>query len=582
MKPATVCFLAVSADFDYNGGMGQNRSKRKASQEGKERKHQKLRVITASLLLGITALFLVIVGIRYFSDNRTIHELPSIPKISENNPKLKEALAEADHKSRAWPLKGDRIGALAMIYHANFFYPQAKTCFRTAMRLQPKNPRWPYYLADIDEKMGENRETVSLLETTIRLEPGYDPARLKLANAYFKADRQGDAEALFQSLLDHAEAPPYALLGLGRIAVSRRDWVKAVDYLERTIAGVPRFGAALRLLATVYSRLGRPEQAALAQDRATYENFYELADPWIEELDPYCYNVAGLLRLATDALRRQNRQRGYKLCERALFIEPDNAKNTMAVAMTLFNSESRSVSLPVFRKVTLLQPKNEDAYFHMAAMYIESNQLETAEKIFRRILEFNPRSTWAWLGLGDIRFRRREIDPAAELYQKARELDPGSARVLYALGTIEYERKNRQQAIRYLDEALKVDERYIDAHLTLGTILAEMDDLDRAAAHFRRIIEINPFLAMGRYNLGNVFYRQGKFADAIYDYSRTIEIDPEFVDAYLNLGAALKKSGKTEEARDRFRKALDLARKTGNRNLENRILENLKIIGERD
>jgi superkiller protein 3 len=555
--------------------MGQKAGKRITDQGKKERKHRKLRTVTARLLLGMTALFLVIVGIRFLTDRKTIQQLPALPVLAENSGKLKAALVEADRNGRAWPLRGNRVGGLAMIYHANFFYPQAKACYRTAMKLQPKNPRWPYYLADINEKMGESEEARVLLEKTIAVDPGYDPARLKLANAYFKAGRLEEAESAFQNLLENTDAAPYALLGLGRIAVSRRDWAKAEDYLERAIAGVPRFGVALRLLATVYSRTGRPEQAALAQDRATYEDFYELADPWIEELDPYGYNVAGLLRLATDALRRQNRQRAYKLCERALFVEPDNAENTMSVAMVLYNSQSRSVSLPVFRKVTLLDPNNEDAYFHIAAMYVESNQLETAETVFRRILEFNPRSTWALVGLGDVRFRRREIEPAAEFYQKARELDPRSARVLYSLGTIEYERKNRQQAIRYLDEALKIDERYVDAHLTLGTILSEMDELDRAAAHFRRIIEISPFLAMGRYNLGNVFYRQGKFADAIYQFGRAIEIDPEFADAYLNLGAALKKSGKTEEARDRFRKALDLARKAGNRDLENIIQENL-------
>ena len=528
----------------------------------------------------MTITLLIIGGIRFLSDRKTIRQFPALPLLPENNRKLKASLFEADHKSRIWPLKGDRVGALAMIYHANFFYPQAKACYRTAMRLQPKNPRWPYYIADIDEKMGGSEEATALLEKAIALEPGYEPARLKLANAYFKAGRIGEAESAFQNLLEKTAAAPFALLGLGRIAVSRRDWTKAEDYLQRAIASVPRFGVALRLLAAVYSRIGRPDQAALTQDRATFESFYELPDPWIEELDPYCYDIAGLVRLATDALRRQNRQRAYKLCEQALFIEPDNAKNTMAVAMALYNSQSRSVSLPVFRKVTLLEPRNEDAYYHMAAMDVESNQLETAEKIFRRILEINPRSTWAYVGLGDIRFRRREIDGAAEFYRKARDLDPRSARVLYGLGTIEYEKKNRRQAIRFFEDALRIDERYIDAHLTLGTVLAETGEPDRAAAHFRRIIEINPFLALARYNLGNVDYSQGKFIDAIYQYNRTLEIDPEFTDACLNLGAALKKTGKAEEARDQFRRALELARKAGNHDLENQVLENLKIVGE--
>jgi tetratricopeptide (TPR) repeat protein len=574
--------LAVSADMAYNSGMGRKESKRATNQGKEERTHRKLRIVTAGMVLGITALFLIIGAVRFLSYGRAIRGLPSMPKISDKNPTLQEALAEADRKSRAWPPRGGRVGALAMIYHANFFYPQAKACYRAAMKLQPKNPRWPYYLADIDEKMGENRETVSLIETTIRLEPGYDPARLKLANAYFKADRQDDAEALFQSLLGRAETSPYALLGLGRIAVSRRDWAKAADYLERTIAAVPRFGAAFRLLATVYSRLGRPDSAAIARDRASSELFYELPDPWIEALDSDCYDVAGLVRRITDTLKHQRLNRAFELSEKALFIVPDNAENTMSVALALFDSQGRSMSLPLFQKVVRLQPSNEDAYLHMAAIFVETNKYEETEKIFRRILEINPRSIWAWVGLGDIRFRKGEIDSAAEFYRKARESDPRSARVLYALGTVEYEKKNLKQAIRYLEESLRLDERYVSAHLTLGTILSEMDDLEGAAAHFRRIIEINPFLAMGRYNLGNVHYRRGQFADAIYHYNRTLEIDPTFGDALLNLGAALEKTGKRTEARDRFRRALDLARKTGNRDLENKVLDNLKIIGERD
>ena len=503
-----------------------------------------------------------------------------MPRISENNPKLKEALAESDRKSRVRPLNGDAIGSLGRIYHANFFYAQARACYRLAAKMRPRNPRWPYYLADIDEKMGGSRETVAQLEATIRLEPGYGPARLKLANAYFKADRLSDSEALFLALLDPAEASPYALLGLGRIAISRRDWTKAAEYLEKSVERIPRFGIALRLLATTYDRLGRPDPATIVRDRASFELFYELPDPWIEELESDCYDVAGLVRLATDSLRHQRLVRAYKLCEQALFIVPDNAENTMAVALALYNSQSRSVSLPMFRKVILLQPSNEDAYLHVAAIFVDSEKYEETEEIFRRILEINPRSIWAWVGLGDIRFHRREIDRAAEFYRKARELDPRSARVLYALGTVEYEKRNPQQAIRYLEEALRLDERYVGAHLTLGTVLAERNDLDRAAAHFRRIIEIDPFLAMGRYNLGNIFYRWGKFADAIYHYSRTLEIDPGYADAHLNLGAALEKTGKRAEARDHFRTALDLARKAGNRDLEKKILENLETIGD--
>ena len=60
-------------------------------------------------------------------------------------------------------------------------------------------------------------------------------------------------------------------------------------------------------------------------------------------------------------------------------------------------------------------------------------------------------------------------------------------------------------------------------------------------------------------NLGFAFYREGKYDLSLYWFQKAIQLDPKRVVTYMNLGDALVKVNRNAEARDAYKKYLELA-----------------------
>ena len=70
-----------------------------------------------------------------------------------------------------------------------------------ATELERKNPLWTYLMASILQERGENESVLRLLEETVRHEPPYSPAILRLADSYFKVGYEERAKTYYQRRL---------------------------------------------------------------------------------------------------------------------------------------------------------------------------------------------------------------------------------------------------------------------------------------------------------------------------------------------------------------------------------------------
>ena len=117
-----------------------------------------------------------------------------------------------------------------------------------AADLSPKDYRWPYYLAIIEEASGDEDQAIKLLNQVTQLEPGYVHAWARLGNILRRSSRIVEAKIALSRASNLDPAHPYACLGLARIAASQGDWEGVIRILEPMLKSHPLFAPALRLL----------------------------------------------------------------------------------------------------------------------------------------------------------------------------------------------------------------------------------------------------------------------------------------------------------------------------------------------
>jgi hypothetical protein len=80
-----------------------------------------------------------------------------------------------------------------------------------------------------------------------------------------------------------------------------------------------------------------------------------------------------------------------------------------------------------------------------------------------------------------------------------------------------------------------------------------------AAAKFTQAFHVEPDVAEFANNIGFAWYRAGKLLDAVLWLQEATSLDPKRAIAYLNLGDAYAKLNRNAEARDAYKKYLELA-----------------------
>src|SRR5262249_30990447 len=137
-------------------------------------------------------------------------EIAPIPKVdlSGYEPSVRNALVEAEAafdkvaaSKPAAPDLGAAYGELAMMYHAQDVIGPAQVAYANAYALAPRNPQWPYLLAQLNADASRVPEAIKWFEVTLKINGDHAPALIGLGTAYLQT---GDLAAA-QKNFEHAK-----------------------------------------------------------------------------------------------------------------------------------------------------------------------------------------------------------------------------------------------------------------------------------------------------------------------------------------------------------------------------------------
>jgi len=368
-----------------------------------------------------------------------------------------DAVKSTPRSGAAW----GRLGALLWAYD---FRPQAGQCLDQAERLDPANPRWPYYhgLALLISSPGE---AAPQFRRAARL-CGNDPEapRFRLARILAEQGRWDEARSELDQLLKAKPDFAPARLLSARAAQARGEVARAIE-LARGCTTDPRSArSAWALLAILYRQQGDPAGATNAVQRAAAmapdEGF---GDPFEAEAtllrgDPralseqahpllaagHVKEAAGLIdRLLRDhatypdtwllAGRLQLLRKDYSAAEKALrhYLElsPQSAQGLFQLGLVMLAQNRFPEAADIFGRTTQLKPDFGPAYFNRGFALARAGQRREAMAAFRESLRHNPEHLESYLLLADLHLQVGEQAAARELLNQADAVDPKHPRL---------------------------------------------------------------------------------------------------------------------------------------------------------
>ena len=391
------------------------------------------------------------------------------PNLAEFDPLVRESFevryqalldiqgqAEAEPVEMAWA-----HGEMGKWYYVFSDGPEAESCFRRAIELDPANDHWTYYLAMVLTKKGEFDEAMAGYRSCLRQNPDNLAAKVRLADLALRTGEDETARGLYRRALAEDPTTVPALIGMARIELNAARPNQAARYLEKALAVQPEVTETRYLLGLAYRDTDRKELAAEFLAAANIANNLKV-QPAME--DPYLKDLAEVM------------ESGKTLANRGIRAMK---KGDLATAVTWLS-----------RAVAAL-PENQAIRLQLGRANLLRGDLESAEKDLTMILAANPAHPGAHHLKGLCFEAKGNTAVAEEHYRQAIASDPSHQSARLRLITLLNRRGALAEAAGMLASLLKDHPEDPLAHLQWAVNRIAAGELGEALAGLKGAAELN-------------------------------------------------------------------------------------------
>ncbi|MEO8256518.1 MAG: tetratricopeptide repeat protein [Acidobacteriota bacterium] len=441
----------------------------------------------------------------------------------------------------------DSYGAMGQLLLAAEFRDSAAACFLAAQVLAPDDMRWPYFLGHLYRINGATGKAAAAFERALELKPGDGATLAWLGEVYLDQGRPEAAEPLFARALSIDRRAAAASWGLGRAALARRDFSRAVEYLEQTRALDPKASIVHYPLALAYRRLGRTGDAD-AHLRAKGDIEVTLADPLMDALASSVRSEFVLEHLGVRALNNRDFTAAASYFRQAIEMAPDEAsfRHRLGTALALQGDVNRAVT--EFQAVLRRSPNFASTHYALGVLIAASGHYDDAITQFSAAVKSNPGYVEARLQLADTLRRSGKLAESLAHYEQVARLDP----------------------------------RVADAALGLAMALTGLGRYQEASDRLAAAMQIHPTRPAFAHGLVRLYAAAAD--ERLRDGNRALTMARDLVareqptaDLAEAMAMALAETGQYEDAVTWQREAVSLAARSGRADLSQRMAENLAL-----
>lgn len=354
--------------------------------------------------------------------------------LSEIDPEVAEAIAQARDKVRLQPRSSAAWGRLGMIFLAHDMHDEARRSFTQAEHLDPADARWPY-LRGVSLILTDPDAGIPCLERAAGL-CGKSPLepRLRLVGTLLSQGRLDEAERHLQWARKAEPNNPRVLLSLGRLALLRGQWRKALEHLDPCTNDAHTQRLAHTLLAEAWTRLGERDKACAEQRQAAEapgDQFW--LDPFVEDVVTLQRGLRVYLRRANELSAQRRYQQAVALLEETVQHYPQCAAVWLLLGDIWRRLEQADRSEKAFAEAVRIDPQSVDGWFGLGRMQAVRGRLRAATDSFRRTIRLKADHADAHLYLGHCLKEMGDAAGAADAFRAALRCQPNYERAQQAL-----------------------------------------------------------------------------------------------------------------------------------------------------
>ena len=365
---------------------------------------------------------------------------------------LKQSIAQNMDNSQIVRLRN----ALAKTYQAQNKIKQAEKEYNLILQRDPRNPDALFFQGQ--RLMARNRvkEAVSKLRQVVNLEPGFIPAYIKLAEAYYhNSEIQLSKDTLSHALKVNNKFYP-ARKALASIFVGQKDYPAALEHLEILHNQNPNKVEPLILMGDVYVLNNELKKASDA---------YLLA----EQVSPN--NPIVLLKQAQVLAQEKKFGQAHQKLDQALKITP----NAISIVKT------------------------------KVAFYFAQNQMDNSLKFCNKLIRKFPNVPYLYALRGKILTAMKKISQAEQSYNQAIKLAPKWLLPYYKISQLYIAQGKINDGIKKLKKAVQVRPDSIQTRFSIALLYQLKKQYVKAAQEYENILRINKEFAVAANNLAYIY-----------------------------------------------------------------------------
>jgi tetratricopeptide (TPR) repeat protein len=420
----------------------------------KPRKKKKQRGRLAAIL--VAALGCVAAALVIFQTKRPPTEIPRIASANISTNRL-AAIESARARVLSKPRSADAWGEYGKVLRAFDFHAESLGCFRAAESLDPKNPRWPFFISRI-LRAEDPVESLRYLKRAVELTGNSPEApRYYLAKILAEEGAIHEAETHAQALLDaHADFIPARML-LAQIAFAKGD-TNAAESNVKMCLNDPRTGrSAWALLASLQQRRNDVVAAEESSRKAAAAAADQpIADAFEAEVLALRGDPQGISDRVHTLLAERNIPEAARLIDQLVREHPDFADTWLVRGRLLLLQKQYPAAEESLRRHLQMDPKSTQGYFQLGSVYIAAGQFAAAQNAFRRAIELKADFGPAWFNLAYALGREGKWAEARPAFEQAIRYNPEHIESYLLLADVHLQLGNRVEAEKQLQSAGRI------------------------------------------------------------------------------------------------------------------------------
>jgi tetratricopeptide (TPR) repeat protein len=399
------------------------------------------------------------------------------PAVAEHIRSLEASTAALVRDGASDDRLAEHYGLLGQVYHAYSLARSAEASYLEAHRLAPGDFRWIYLLGHLAQEENRASEALAYYARVRALRSDYVPLLVNVANLQLGLNRIEEARAAFDAALAIDSSTAAARYGLGQIALSQRDYARAVEHFSWVLAEVPDANRVHYALALAYRGLGDIEQAQahLSQQGPVG---VRVADPLVDHLSDLVQGARLSLlqgRLAFEAGRYVEAAEGFR---NAVTVEPDSVPARVNLGSALGQLQDVDGAIEQFLEALVLDPDNRTALFNLGALHASQGRHEEAILHLTRLLELTPDDLEARATLGREMRSVGRLEDALTAFATVADTDPGNEDAVLAHVDLLTALGRHQEALEAIEHSYSLFPRRGRTVARLAYILAASPQMD--------------------------------------------------------------------------------------------------------